>query len=278
MKNQLIIFSKNRACQLHLLLESIEKNSNNLFSNISEIYKFTNKNYHEGYKKICRYFSNVNFIVETNFYEDTINAIKSEYDFTTFMVDDNVFYKGLSVDKGKIHSMFMDNITTINCFSLRLGLNCNYSHPANLSYELNKHEVVGDFIKINVYEQKGDFAYPLSVDGHIFESVFIKSSLERLGNFTNPNTLEGGLQFLNMEINNYMLLLKESVLVGVPANVVNDTHPNRRGLEFYFSESELNIRYINNEVIDIGSMDFTNINGPHKEIDYKFKKYVTELS
>lgn len=277
MKNQLIIFSKNRTCQLHLLLESINKNSNKLFDSISVLYKFTNDEYNEGYKKIVSNYSNINFIIETNFHEDTINIVKDGYDFTTFMVDDNVFYKELSVDKEKIYNMFIDNINPISCFSLRLGLNCNYSHPANQHYKIGKYEIINDFVKVNVLEQQVDFSYPLSVDGHIFNTIFIKDSLKHIGNFTNPNTIESSLQSLKMRINNYMSFLKESVLVGIPVNIVNDTHKNRQGLKFYFSENDLNIKYINNEVIDIESMDFTNINGPHKEIEYKFKKYGDEL-
>jgi hypothetical protein len=74
-------------------------------------------------------------------------------------------------------------------------------------------------------------------------------------------------------INPNMVFLDESVIVGVPVNLVNDTHKNRQGIRFPFSENDLNIRYKNNEVIDYISMDFSNINGPHKEIEYKLKKY-----
>ena len=52
MKNQLIIFSKNRASQLHLLLESVEKNSNSLFDVIKVVYLFTNKDYESGYTEL----------------------------------------------------------------------------------------------------------------------------------------------------------------------------------------------------------------------------------
>jgi hypothetical protein len=68
-----------------------------------------------------------------------------------------------------------------------------------------------------------------------------------------------------------MCFLKESVLVGIPNNIVNNTHNNRRGLKFYFPEKELNIKYNNGETINLESLDFSNINGPHKEIMYVFK-------
>lgn len=278
MKNQLIIFSKNRSCQLHLLLESISKNSNNLFDYISVIYKFTDDEYRKGYKKIQNHFPTINFILEGTFYEDTIEAINIEFEYTTFMVDDMVFYKKIESTMEDIKGVFDIPEKPISCFSLRLGMNCNYSHPANLSYELGDHEKIGNFNLVNVMYQKGDFAYPLSVDGHIFKTDFIKKCLHKIGRFSNPNVLESKLQNLMGEINPNMVFLDESVIVGVPVNLVNDTHKNRQGIMFPFSENDLNIRYNNGETIDMGLMNFNNINGPHKEIEYKFKKYVIRLS
>jgi hypothetical protein len=274
MKNQLFIFSKNRACQLHLLLESIEKNSNNIFDSIIVIYTFSNKDYFNGYQKLISRFPGVSFIVEDNFHTTTINNINSLFEFTTFMVDDNVFYKKIDLTQEKILSVFDNREKPISCFSLRLGLNCNYSHPGNLSYKLGNHEKIGNFNYVNIREQKGDFAYPLSVDGHIFKTDFIKKCLHKIGHFSNPNVLESKLQNLMGEINPNMVFLDESVIVGVPVNIVNDTHKNRQGIRFPFSENDLNIRYNNNEVIDYITMDFNNINGPHKEIEYKFKEFI----
>jgi hypothetical protein len=273
MRNQLIIFSKNRACQLHLLLESIEKNSKDLFDKIFVIYTYTDKEYFDGYSKLIERFPNIDFIVEVNFFGDTMRIINmGSFEYTTFMVDDNVFYRELPINKEKIFNLFNDQNNPISCFSLRLGLNCNYSHPANLSYTIGNYETVGDFIKINISEQKVDFAYPLSVDGHIFKTNFIKSCLSSVGLFTNPNTLESKLQYLLNRIDKNMCFLKESVLVGIPNNIVNNTHNNRRGLKFYYSEKELNDKYNNSETINLEILDFSNINGPHKEIEYKLKK------
>ena len=271
MKNQLIIFSKNRACQLHLLLESIEKNSNDIFDTISVIHTYTSKEYFNGYEKLIQRFPNVSFIVENDFHSDTLNAIKPQFDYTTFMVDDNVFYKKLELNQEEILQTFKDYENHISCFSLRLGLNCNYSHPANLSYEIGVFKEMDNFILVDVFNQQGDFAYPLSVDGHIFKTDFILSCLKMIGIFTNPNVIESKLQLLLSRINRGMVFLKESVIVGVPVNIVNNTHRNRQGLKFYFSENDLNVRYNNGEIINLESLDVSNINGPHKEMRYKFK-------
>jgi len=272
MSNQLIIFSKNRACQLHLLLESIEKNSNNIFDVIYVIHTYTTKEYFDGYSKLIQRFPNVSFIVEDDFYTNTMDRVNDLFDYTTFMVDDIIFYKKLETTMDSIESVFGITDKPISCFSLRLGMNCNYSHPANLNYIIGEHEKINDFNIVNVNQQKGDFAYPLSVDGHIFKTDFIKDCLESIGKFGNPNILESSLQMLLGKINSGMVFLDESVIVGVPVNIVNNTHKNRQGLKFYFSENDLNKKYLNKEIIDIGNIDFSDINGPHKELKYEFKK------
>lgn len=271
MKNQLIIFSKNRACQLHLLLESIEKNSNGVFDVIYVIHTYTTKEYLDGYSKLYNEFPNVSFITEDDFYSTTLETIDPTFEFVTFMVDDNIFYRKLERSQEEILSSFNDVNNPITCFSLRLGLNCNYSHPANLSYQINDFKELNDFINVDIYKQKGDFAYPLSVDAHIFKTEFITNIIKVIGEFTNPNTFESKLQLLMGRIHGGMSFLKESVVVGVPVNIVNTTHTNRNGLQFYFSENDLNIRYNNGETIDMNQMDYSGINGPHKEMEYKFK-------
>jgi len=268
MKNQLIIFSKNRASQLHLLLESVEKNSNSLFDVIKVVYTFTNKDYENGYVELINNFRNVEFTIETSFYQNILDSIHSNIPYTTFMVDDNVLYNQIPNTQKEILDEINDDIC---CFSLRLGLNCTYSHPANLHYKINQPEVVNDFIFVDFRKQGGDFGYPLSVDGHIFKTKLIKNILINMGNFINPNFLEGGLQRFLGNIPHKMKFFKTSCLVGIPANIVNETHPNRKGLAFPFSVEELNSKYVDNKIIDFGSMDFNGINGPHKEIKYIIK-------
>lgn len=268
MKNNLIIFSKNRACQLHLLLESINQNSFGLFDNITVIYK-SDPYFLTGYSKVIYSFDEVNFISENDFRHDVLNLITDEYEFTTFLVDDVVFYESLPVNKNEILSTINENTC---CFSLRLGLNCTYSHPANIRYNIKNYYLKGEHILVFKLSDQdiGDFKYPLSTDGHIYNTKLLRELLLQTL-FTNPNTLEAGLQRFVRSVPNFIFCFRRSKIVSIPANIVNDTFKNRHGLEHPISEKHLNDRYINGEKIDINAMDFQNINGPHKEIKYEFK-------
>lgn len=271
-QNRLIIFSKNRACQLNLLLESIEKYSNNIFDDIIILYT-ADTEYLNGYEKLknLKNSDNIIFYKEKNFKSDLLNLIDDSYNLTTFMVDDAVLFNHIDINKTDINNIITNDII---CFSLRLGINCNYSHPANLNYKLGSYEIYERFLRFDYTKQEpGDFRYPLSTDGHIFNTKLIKNLVSNI-DFNNPNTLEANLQRFVM-LNNIpktVICFTESKLVSIPANLVNNTFNNRHGLEFAISESELNSRFISGEIIDLDNMDFSNINGPHKEIKYEFKK------
>jgi hypothetical protein len=81
-----IIFSKDRASQLHLLLNSIHKNASYIF-NLNVLYTFSNQEFEKGYellKEICKTnLWNVNFVKETGFKEDVVSLLKSDYKYTT---------------------------------------------------------------------------------------------------------------------------------------------------------------------------------------------------
>lgn len=268
-KNQLIIFSKNRACQLNLLLDSLKVNATLLFDKIHVLYKAEN-NYALGYEKLKERYTGINFHEENNFRRDLFKLIDDEVEVTTFMVDDAVVFKKILARKIDIIKPVVKYFVI---FSLRLGENCVYSHPANLGYTLGEHEVNGEYITFDYTKQQvGDFKYPLSTDGHIFNTRLIKDLLIEI-DFYNPNTLEANLQrfVVTNSIPKIVKCFRESKLVSIPVNLVNDSFNNRHGLEFGISEKELNDRYLNGETIDLKSMDFNGVNGPHKEIIYKFK-------
>lgn len=269
-KNQVIIFSKNRACQLNLLLDSIKENAPMLFDKISVLYKCDNEEYLSGYQKLFEKYSSILFVNENNFKNQTIKLIDDNIEATTFMVDDAVIFRKIMARKVDIIKPVIENNFI---FSLRLGLNCVYSHPANINYVLGEHEVEGEYIIFDYTKQQiGDFRYPLSTDGHIFNTKLIKELLVEI-NFHNPNTLEANLQkFVGSNLIPKMTkCFIESKLVSIPVNLVNNTFNNRHALEFGVHEKELNDKFISGETIDLKTLDFSGVNGPHKEIKYIFK-------
>lgn len=276
MKNRLIIFSKNRACQLHLLLESIQRNAPLFFDEIVVLY-LAHDPYVNGYSIVRSHFpeskvSGISYVQETHFRENLLALLdEEEIAFTTLLVDDAIFYRPVTTTKETALRAITEDVV---CFSLRLGINCTYSHPVDISYSLGEHEVVGDFLKFDYRKQmKGDFHFPLSLDGHIYKTKLLRSLLEGI-DFADPNSLEFYLQGLTSTgaIPHMIVSFKESRIVSVPVNAVNVHLKHKYGIDFFISEKALDKRYVGGEAIDFDALDFSKINGPHKELDFSYRK------
>ena len=260
------IFSFDRAIQLHLLLESIEKNAKGIF-NINVLYKCSSEEFKKSYDLLKDRFKEINWVEETNFKEQTLKLMETDLPYTCFFTDDDIIY---NVIDEKFVECLNDN--DVFCFSLRLGFNVNHCYTMKCENVLVPDKQDEKYVWWNWAKSYADFGYPLSVDGHIFRTKEIKK-LIKATSFFNPNTLEGNLQVFDNYPKEIMVAYKTSVLVNSPNNIVNQTHPNRKGEKFNFSTKELNDKYLNNEIIDYNSIDFSNIIGCHQELELKFKKY-----
>lgn len=266
-KVDFIVFSKNRAMQLRALLESFFHFVDiQVINSVSVIHHF-DPNYREGYQQLYDEFAQVNFIHENDFKEQTLSVLRSSSEFVCFLVDDIIFFREV---KGEIIPKQSEV-----CFTLRLGENCKYSHPANAWYNPPKFSVEDGFISWEWNSAEYDFGYPFSLDGHVFRKDDILTICED-SYFRSPNSLENVLVYFNPHMQRFssmrMRSFKHSSLVGVPVNRVNNEVPNRFGLEYGISEKELQNIFNQRMRISWEEMDFSSIQGPHKEICYQFKE------
>jgi len=265
-----IIFSKNRPMQLNALLESlVAKFPFAILGDVKILFK-SDKSYTQNYKELQRRYSNFTWKEESSsFKADLMNLMETDNDYISFLVDDIIFF-------GEINEDCIPRDSDL-CFSLRLGKNCHYSHPADSTYSLPRFIEDTETISWFWPGCEYDFGYPMSLDGHIFRSNEIRSMVSHV-HFTNPNLLESALAYSNpylhhtSGISRVMRSYPESKIVGVPVNRVNTQFENRYGRDFNFSEIELNHFFSQGKSIDIAKMQFSNINGPHKELEYVFKE------
>lgn len=262
-----ILFSKDRALQLRLLLDSIAKNANGIF-NINILYKASNQNFKSGYEKLIseNLIENINWVEESEFKKQVIELLKQEYDYSCFFTDDDIIYE--KIEESRIIETINKDID-IFCFSLRLGTNVKKCYTMNCDNVLGDFEDFGETICWEWTKRYMDFGYPLSVDGHIFRTKDIYKLVSKI-NFHNPNTLEGNLQIFDNFPKEKMVSYKQSKLVNSPSNIVNDTHPNRKGEQHGITVEELNNKYLNGETILLDKIDFSNIIGCHQELLFKF--------
>ncbi len=114
-------------------------------------------------------------------------------------------------------------------FSLRLGENTTHTHTDDRPQALPTVSTRGPLMAWNWMRATGDFAYPLSLNGHVMRTELVISLLART-RFSSPNLLEGALHVRRARVPPLMLAFRQSCVVSVPVNVVNtSTRPNRAG-------------------------------------------------
>jgi hypothetical protein len=242
-----IIFSRDRAMQLELLLTSMKKwDCIKLFRPIVT-WKATNQEFRDGYLKLINDWiveSYVRFDERGYLKEDMLSFMIDE--LTCFFTDDDVLYT--EPPRATTFAMtFSDNDF---CYSMRLGENTTYCYM--LDKPQNKNE--------------GDFAYPFSIDGSIYHTSQTKPMIESL-QFTTPNELEDGMYRLVKDKPEYNIKYAgHSSVVGIPHNKVQTTHAANRSAGG--SAAELNKLYLQGKHIIFEKMDFSNVIGCHQNIEY----------
>ena len=260
-----IIFSKDRACQLDLLIRSLKKHWKiKAVFNIS--YHYSSEEYRKGYDKLREKYNFVEFYLRKDCKNDIVELLRSEAKYTAFLTDDDVFVGGFEEDplfkKFEKLALVKNNIL---CFSLRLGKNIKYS------YTLDKKEKVPIAMRLaNKWRWKTcaiDWGYPMSIDGHIFLSDDIVP-LIKTKEFSNPNKLEEAMALDTID-KPFMMCYDKPKLINLAMNRVQDTFSNRCG---NISTGYLNGRYLNDEVIALEPIEefAETINSCHVEYNPSF--------
>jgi hypothetical protein len=275
-----IIFSKDRACQLELLLRSIDKNCPDLFDEIVILWNFSNQHYIAGYQKLQEIYDlsdKHSFLCEDNqdtcldnFGDETVRLIKGSRDHVCLLTDDTVFYRPFEF-KGKFVDQFLQEEKSV--FSLRLGYNTVIQniHAQPKTYQPYLHfRLEEDGLlswKPRDYNCLNNYGYPFSIDGHIYNTEFLSSLVSQF-TFNNTNQLESRL-FDYRHYVNKMYSFIESCCVNVPIN--NMSNFTVAGKFFPLSTKELNTAFLNGKKIRLEDVEKVKIKGCHQEINYSLE-------
>lgn len=214
-KIQLIIWSRDRPCQLETLLNSIQKFAPDIFD-IDIIYSFSNENYLTGYKCLCiEYNKKVEFHNKENGSGKNLllNLIEmQESNIVCFTTDDTILHKSVPCSPSK----FMDNC---DIFSLRLGTNTVVQNhvTGELQPVLINYSKDGDVISWNFqrYPALSNNGYPFGLDMVCYNKSMIKPLIQRC-NFDKPPELESSLIRFRNIINPTIRSFEHSCAVNVP--------------------------------------------------------------
>jgi hypothetical protein len=262
----IIIFSKDRACQLELLLRSMKiyfKEFNDYKINV--LYTYSKDKFKEGYDKLFKIHNdkNINYIRETeSFKNHVLLLLNQDNPYTVFFVDDIIFKNPFTLNCKQFKLFTMnDEILTL---SLRLHPSLSYCYSARIRQTPPSFDSNLSFKWLGL---AGDYGYPMSLDGHFFRTKEI-AALTKVLTFNNPNSYESmlaGYPLKRMK----MVCFEQSIIVNNPVNKVQTFNNNFHG---NVSAEFLNDNFLDEYIIDLEPFKgFKNISC-HQEIEIKLVK------
>ncbi|MDI3467509.1 MAG: hypothetical protein OJF50_006330 [Nitrospira sp.] len=228
-----IVFSKDRALQLHALLSSYFECVQHP-APVTVLYFFSNDQHQVAYEQVSGLFASrpVKFVrqrTSVTFGDQTLeilSGVKSDKIF--FLVDDDLFIDQVDL------ADFVRVDPTRQVASLRLGA-C-----LSKSYVVSEHQCLPpwlphsdaqrpDQLRWRWEEGQLEWGYPISLDGHLFNTNEI-SAMASVISFQSPNSLESCLQVFNKLFSRREgICYRNPILVNIPCNRVQDEIPNRFG-------------------------------------------------
>jgi hypothetical protein len=225
-----VVFSRDRAAQLDLCLRSIETNAS-WIDRTTVIFRPTSDAHRDGYELVKTRHRDARFMEERGFQGQVLDALKHG-EFVMFVCDDDVFY-GRIEKPTPTPDVILNLDPRVVCVSTRLGAN------TTRCYSLRTDQQVPDDGNPTVMHWRWrdahyDFAYPGSLDGHVFRADELTILISATGwdheiKWSCPNELEDHLhRAVQSSLLPLMACYRQSLLVGVPVNRVNDTHKRNR--------------------------------------------------
>ena len=257
-----VIFSKDRAMQLELLLRSIQDNFKEI-TKVNIICKGSNEEHIKGYMKLIKMYRIHNWVAENNLILDVQRVVNGfTKNFAMTFVDDEIVIRDHNVQP------LLNHLTAdpeIHCASLRLGKNIgDYCYTADVKAtipEFIKYE--STIYESNIYEwdwtkgdERVDWFYPSCINSHIYRTDFLKDWINNLS-FGNINDLEGSLNGNRNLFKHQMMCMEKSKTINIANNLTQSGY-NRHSDKKEFTLEELNKKFLDGYVID--SKDFYDIN------------------
>ncbi len=213
-----LVFSKDRACQLDALLRSIRDHLRVPLAGLSILYRASDEEYAKAYRLLAsrRVLDRIQWLREDSFREDLLLYLGAlpEMGLLMPLVDDDLF-----------HRPFHDT-DLLNQFTERhlfISLRCSRRYTASTPPNFLRTEPFLEWRWNYGRRRRLVWNYPFSIDGNVFHVKQFRRAAAALP-FRAPNSLEGKLHTYRHSwwVKRVPLALApaESVLVNIPQNRV----------------------------------------------------------
>jgi hypothetical protein len=199
--------------------------------------------------------------------------------YVLFLVDDNIFYRSFSIATA---TRALAARPRAIGFSLRLGGNTTYCYSLDAQQRVPQVAAIGDgVLAFDWTTAECDFGYPLEVSSSIYRGPQVAQILAGLS-FSNPNTLEA--QFAGTARRSWaqrspeLLCFEQSVAFCNAVNKVQAVYDNRAGGEADLSADELAKRFDAGLRIDTRAFEAFTPSACHCDVPFSFVRDETATS
>jgi len=222
-----IVFSRDRALQLDAFLRSFARFVEPR-PNVDVIWMASSNTRHiRAYQQVFeRHPWAVSHCQKFGRFKADVLACLPETGCVVFFVDDVIFTRPWQVHEAP-------------GWSLRLGWHLTRCYTENRPQALPDAQQYGEAVRWRWGSGDGDWGYPLSLDGHVFDVGEMRTMIDRIG-FTSPNTLEANLQVFAPSFQDRLgACYREAKIVNVPWNRVQVDCDNRFSRDRYATPQRL---------------------------------------
>jgi hypothetical protein len=268
----IIIFSKDRACQVDLCIRSIYDNFEYPYD-ITLQYTYSNDEFKKGFDELQAMHPDVTFVEEVEFqktFQNLANRCKGEY-ILCLTDDDIIINKVDCVELDKLLLLYnYDNM--IHSVSLRMNPTVTYCYPAKTDILPPQLTMKSFYFYWNWTEAPNQhycWGYPMAIDGHIYKVPWFQERIKNL-QFNNVNQLEDALN--NNRDHGKPLLV--SFNQSKHFNVQNNFVQGHRIDEVHndYSVEELNKKFLDDYQISTENLYGFQKQQVHGPLDYKLVK------
>lgn len=266
-----VIFSMNRALQLHALLESYRLFAKPNFP-VDILFKADSDSHLKAYQQVFELNKEIiRSVTEEKSPGDFETGLKKLISEMTgshlfFLVDDIVFIRPVNLEP------LLKLNPKKQIASLRMGTNLRVCYTHNKTMPLPEFSQLNEIPGLVTWKWKDgklDWNYPLSVDGHLFSLEEMKI-LIRSVQFSKPNTFEDALQIFQswFEFRSGVCFTLPCI-VNNPANKVQTENKNRSGES---NPEDLLRLWMQGFRINIQSLAGMTTESCHQEFEYPLVK------
>jgi hypothetical protein len=259
----IIIFSKDRACQLDLLLSSMKRYFEQWREqSISVLYTTSTEEFDTGYRRVIELHPEVEHVREADFKTDLVRIFRDRSrDYTSFLVDDDMFIDHLTLESPEFRELQTNR--KILCLSCRMAPGMDFFYMKQVETQQPR------FRSDRTWRWKrarGDWGYPMSAGGmHIFRTFDLEHAVAE-SEYRNPNTFEDWALLPNAPRRPFMICFGHAKVFCVAVNKVQTVNKNRHANTY--PVDHLNSEFLAGRRLSSKAFHGLKTRSPHGELTY----------